>query len=362
MNSEEAREKLAALVPSFLQKKSATKKNHSFLAQQADEPGLNLLSSAMALSKSNIKMNQEVGVWTTVLQSIGDLELAQKENLAQAKQKAKDCDAQMKVHFNVWKQLIADQLDLEAKKNELATALDNAETAIKDATETITSKSQEIEQLEAETREIQEEFRAYADNAKAAKPILEKVKEILAQPGAGVEPTKAEFGAATQNKGTVAAVEAIDKVLKEMQAHVEHLQEEYNNTNSENQGLIQEADQAIKDAKKNLALATGEKGQNAGNLALTITNLEENANSQLTEQLWWGETGTNDKWGTGYTCATYMGRDDLREKGNRTDDWTASPEKGQGPFYSDVQTANSELVELGKVKDIISGLQSGLEG
>jgi len=359
MNSEEAKEKLASLTSSFLQKGSkSTKKNHSFLAG----PAASLLSQAMALKRSGIKMGQQVGVWTTVLQSIADLKLAQEENLSQARKKAKDCDGQMKVHYNVWKDLKSDQLDLESKKQNLEMALADAEIAIENANDTIRSKSAEIEQLEAETVDIQTEYRTYAENAKAATPILEKVKEILGEAGAGVEPTKAEFGAATQNKGTVGAVEAIDKVIKEMKAHVTSLKEEYDKTNSENQGLISEADQAIKDSKKALATGTGEKGQNAGNLALCVKNLDENANSQLTEQLWWGETGTNDKWGTGYTCATYMGRDDLREAGNRSGDWTDSPEQSTGPFYSDVSTADAELVELGKVQDIITGLQTGLEG
>jgi chromosome segregation ATPase len=361
MNSEEAKEKLAALTSSFVQTKSVSKKNHSFLAQSS--PAMSLLSNAMALKKSGIKMGQQVGVWTTVLGSIADLKKAQEENVAQAKAKAKDCDGQMKVHFNVWKELIAEQLDLEAKKNELEMALGNAETSITTATDTISSKSAEIEQLEAETREIQTEYRNYADTAKAATPILEKTKEILAQPEGGVaEPTKAEFGAATQNKGTVAAVEAIDKVIEEMKKHVTSLKEEYEKTNADNAGLIDEADAAIKEAKKNLATATGDKGENAGNLALCVTNLDENANGQFKEELWWGETGTNEKWGGGYTCATYMGRADLREKGNRTGEWTDSPEQGTGPYYSDVQTASAEIVELGKVEDIITGLQSGLEG
>lgn len=359
LNSEEAREKLAALVPSFLQTKKSSRRSHSFLAQQ--EP-VSLLANAVALSKSGISAGAEVGVWTTVLQSIADLKRAQEENLQQAKKKAADCDGQMKVHFNVWKDLKAEQLDLETKKNTLEMALAGAEKAIKLAEETISSKSTEIEQLEDATRQIQEEFRAYAANAKAATPILEKTKEILAQPGAGFEPTKGEFGAATQNKGTVSAVQAIDKVMQEMKKHVESLKADYEKTNSENQGLIQEADAAIKDAKKTLATSTGDQGEHAGNLALCKTNLDENANSQFSEQLWWGETGTNDKWGTGYTCAVYMGRDNLRESGNRQGDWTASPEKGSGPYYTDVQTASAEMVELGKVQDIISGLQSGLEG
>lgn len=363
LNSEEARAKLAALVPSFLQTKKSSKKNHSFLATQEEHPAAaSLLSQAVALSKSGIKLSQKVGVWTTVLKSIADLKLAQEENVSQAKKKAKDCDGQMKVHFNVWKELIADQLDLEDKKNTLEMALAGAEDAIKNANELITSKSKEIEQLEAETRTIQEEFRTYATNAKAATPILEKTKEILAVPEAGVEPTKGEFSAGVQNKGTEAAVKAIDTVLTEMKKHVADLKEEYDKTNSENQGLIAEADKAIKEAKKNLATATGEKGTSAGNLALTVTNLDENANSQLTEELWWGETGTNDKWGTGYTCAVYMGREDLREKGNRTGDWTTSPEQGVGPYYSDVATATAEIAELDKVDVIIKNLQSGLEG
>merc|ERR1712073_89179 len=140
-----------------------------------------------------------------------------------------------------------------------------------------------------------------------------------------------------------------------MTKHVGDLKEEYEKTNSENQGLIQEADAAIKEAKVNLATATGEKGTSSGNLALTVSNLDDNANAQLTEELWWGETGTNDKWGTGYMCATYMGRADLREKGNRTGGWTDSAEQGTGPFYSDVATAAAELVELAKVQDIITG-------
>lgn len=362
LNSEEARAKLAALVPSFLQTRAALNKKHSFLAQQ--EQPASLLATAFALQKSGItaKAGAEVGVWTTVLQSIGDLKQAQEENIATAKAKAKDCDAQMKVHFNVWKELIADQLDLEDKKNSLELALSDAEEAIKIATETIASKSSEIEQLEAETREIQTEFRTYADNAKAATPILKKTIQILSEPGEGVEPTKGEFGAAVQNKGTVSAVKAIEKVIDEMNKHVESLKQEYEKTNSENAALIQDADDTIKASKKELATATGDKGENAGNLALCKTNLEENANSQLTEKMWWGEEGTNDKWGTGYTCAVYMGREDLREMGNRVGDWAASPEQGQGPYYTDVSTAAAELVELGKVEDIISGLQSGLEG
>jgi len=111
-----------------------------------------------------------------------------------------------------------------------------------------------------------------------------------------------------------------------------------------------------------LATATGDKGESAGNLALTVSGLDENKNAQLTEELWWGETGTNDKWGTGYTCATYMGRDELRDKGNRVDDFTASPETGVAPFYSDVQTATAEIVELEKVEGIIKDLQTGLTG
>lgn len=195
---------------------------------------------------------------------------------------------------------------------------------------------------------------------KQRRPYYKKTMDILAQPEAGFAPTKGEFSADVQNKGTEAAVNAIKKVMEEMKKHVDHLKGEYDRINGENQGLIQAASKLIKDSKKALAIASGQKGEHAGHLALTQKNLGENSNAKFEEQLWWGETGTNDKWGSGYACTVFMAKESMRNASGRSGEWNDAPERPMSPFQEEVATAQAEIAQLDNVEGLVKGLQGGM--